>query len=778
MKTKYTLLSFLTAIFSLCSIGLVHAITPTLSLSSTGSGDAVRVIVSGDPNSSIQMGYNHNTNGLSLTILGTTDSTGYFSSTVNTSTYSVSPGSATYVKVNNQQSSSVAWPTTTSSSTLTLSQTGVSITAGQSSIVTANNSSLYLSNNSNSQVANINISGSQITITGNTNGNTTATICAQGGSVCSSIYITVQSSGTQALSFSQSNLTIASGQTIPVTISGGTGLYMVSNNSNSGLVQASVSGSIINLSTNGASGSSSITVCSTNMSSCGIINVTVSTSSSSTLSFSQTNPVIQMGQNSSVVISGGGSSTYYVSSNSNTSAVQASISSNVLTLRGLSSGSAIITVCSSVNSCNTLTTTVNYVSTGGPISLSQTSLSIAIGQTVGITITGGDAPYNLPSNGGSIFQGTLNGNVLNIYGIASGSSSIPVCSAGGGCVNLGVTVNGSGSLQPVLAQNSLSLNAGQSGTVSITNNGSFYISNNTNQNIASASVSGSQITVSALNTGSTSISVCQSGGQCSILTINVAASSTSGNVSVNSTSFLSFSKSDPIVGVGASANIVISGGSGTYSVVYNSNPSISRLSISGTTMAITGSSNGTSIVVVCSSNGSACGAVSLLVGSSTTTTTQSSIKATPSSVNLKVGKAALVTFSGGSGTYSAGNNGKDIVSIAIVKNMALFIGKAVGSAIIPICNSGNCISLSVNVYKDNSVPATTKYKFTSLLYLGLEGDEVLELQKRLSSEGFFKGVLNGKFDTYTISAVRAFQAKNGIRQTGNVGDETRAALNK
>jgi len=757
-------------------IDLVSAITPSLSLS-TGTGDNVTVNVTGDPNSSVLLGYTKTGEGLQLPILGNTNSTGYFSSTISSGSYGISSGSSVYVRVNGQQSSTVSWPSvSTSQGSLVLSSTGVVLAVGQSSIVTANNNSLYLSNNSNSQVANVNISGSQITITGNTNGTTTATVCAQGGSSCSSIYVTVQNTGTQSLSFSQSNITISSGQTVPVTISGGTGLYMISNNPNSNIVQASLSGSILNLSTTSTSGTSSITICSTNMAACGIVNVTVGATSSASLSFSQNSPALSLGQTTSVVLSGGGSNSYYVSSNSNNNAIQTTLSSNILTLHGLSSGSSIITVCSSVNSCNTLTATVNYVSTGGSISLSQNSLSLTVGQTVSITVSGGDAPYNLPSNGGSTFTAVLNGNILNITGNSSGSSTIPVCSSGGGCINLSVSVSGTGSLQPVLSKNSISLEKGQSGTVSITNTGSFYVSNNSNQNIASVSVSGNTITISALNGGTSSANICQSGGQCTVLSVTVTNPSSTGNITVKSTSFLSFSDRDPIVGVGKTGKVAISGGSGTYSIVYNSNPSTVNMSISGNDLNLNGLVAGTSVVVICSSSGNACGAVSVTVGAATTVV--DSVKINPSSVSLKIGKASIAILSGGNGSYSLGNYDKGLVIATAVRNSLLIIGRGVGTANIPVCSGGKCSNLSVAV-SGNPSPSVSvnKYLFKSTMSYGDSGNEVEELQKRLSSEGFYKSTITGKFDSTTLSAVRSYQSSKGIRQTGNVGEETMKALN-
>src|SRR3989344_5878451 len=123
-------------VFGLFSVSLVaHATTPTLSVSATGSGDSVTVSVYGDPNASVTLyqqnqGYYYNTQ---TQYLGTTNSSGYLSTTVNTNNYGITSGSSVYVVVNNQISSSVVWPYYGNYfGSLSLSQTNVSVNVGQS----------------------------------------------------------------------------------------------------------------------------------------------------------------------------------------------------------------------------------------------------------------------------------------------------------------------------------------------------------------------------------------------------------------------------------------------------------------------------------------------------------------------------------------------------------------------------------------------------------------------------------------------------------------------
>ena len=457
---KRSLLAILFLGMCMFSSRAFASVAPTLSVSPTGSGDSVNVTVTGDPNAAVILYYTKSGAGQQLTPIGTTNASGTLTSTISTSQYSIVSSSPVYVTVgglNGLQSQQATWPASSAlistSNMLSLSQTGLVLPIGQSSTITATNvngSSLYLSSNSTPAIANVNISGSQITVLANSYGSTTATICLVSNiSNCSSLYIIVQNSSAQPLTFSQNSVSLYSGQSVSVQISGGSGSYIVSSNAsqNSAVIQTSISGSTITLSTTSTTGSSSVTVCSTDLNSCGIINVSTGSGSASAISFSQSNPVVIIGQTTNVSVYGPTGSLLYVSSNSNPNLVQANLSGTTLTLLGIANGSSTITICSSATNCGSTTATVNYNSsaTGGYPILSQDTVSLSVGQTSNITISGGSMPYTILSNQNSIFQPTLNTNILSIYGLGAGSMAMNVCSSGGNCATLSVTVGGASS---------------------------------------------------------------------------------------------------------------------------------------------------------------------------------------------------------------------------------------------------------------------------------------------------------------------------------------------
>jgi hypothetical protein len=429
------------------------AMTPTLTLSGTGDGDSVQISVMGDANTSVNLFYVKNGSGQQMISLGNTNGSGTLAYTASTSSLGVATSSSVYVTtggINGSQSTSMAWPAVASmlsgSNMLTLSQTGLVLTLGQTMTVTAsnlNNSQLFQSSNTNPQIANFSISGSQITVTANSYGSTTGAFCLiSNTSNCGSIYVIVQNGNAQPLTFSQSSVTLSSGQTVAVQISGGSGVYSVLNNSsqNNGVVTTSISSSTISLTTSSTTGSSSVTVCSTDMNSCGIINVTMGNTISSAVSFSQQNPTLAVAQSLNVSIFGPTNSLFYVNSNSSPSVVQANLSGNTLTLLGITTGSSTLSVCASSNNCANMNVTVNTNSNGGALMLSQQSVNLSVGQTSTVTISGGTMPYNVLANGNNIVRSTLNSNILTLVGLSNGTTMMNVCSASGNCLTLSIYV--------------------------------------------------------------------------------------------------------------------------------------------------------------------------------------------------------------------------------------------------------------------------------------------------------------------------------------------------
>ena len=69
------------------------------------------------------------------------------------------------------------------------------------------------------------------------------------------------------------------------------------------------------------------------------------------------------------------------------------------------------------------------------------------------------------------------------------------------------------------------------------------------------------------------------------------------------------------------------------------------------------------------------------------------------------------------------------------------------------------------------------FRFTEDLSEGMRGDNVTELQNRLTSEGVYSGPVTGYFGPLTLAGVKSYQEKYNIPTTGFVGPMTRTKLN-
>ncbi len=650
----------------------VYAMTPSFTASVTGTGDNVLISINGDASSVVVLNYMNTASVVQSSVLGNTDSSGNFSATISTSAYGIYPGSLFAVTVNNQRSGSQTWPytstTTTGSSALSLSQTSLTMNVGQSASITANNnsaSSLFLSSNSSPSVANITISGNTISITANLAGSTTVNVCSLANTTnCASFTITVQSSSVQPITFSQSNVTVPYGQNVSVTIGGGTGSYSVVTNSSPTVIQASINGSAVNLYGSSNSGSAVITVCSSNMSSCGVINATASSASTSSVTFSQSNPSLIPGQVSSVTLSGS-SGSYYVSSNTNTNVVQTNVVGNTLTLTGNAVGSSVVTVCTSTGGCGLINVTV--ATAGTSISLSQTTASLTVGQTISVIASGAGSYYIQNNSNSNVATASVTGSTINVGGTSVGTTNITVCQTGGQCSILYVTVTGSSS-GTTFAPNppSLTIPVGQTANSSLPGSGSYYISSNTSPSIATALINGGFVAVTGVSAGTTNITVCQSFGQCAILPVTVTGgTSTTGSGTTTTNTSSSALTLTQVLSVGQGINLMIAGGTTPYGLSSNSG-SIFKSSLTGSVLTLTGVSAGMSSINICSANG-ICATVNVVVVNIAGTSSSSG------STGSTSGSYKFSNFLG------VGSSGKDVTELQkILKDEGFFSGSVTG----------------------------------------------------------------------------------------------------
>ena len=768
---------FIALLASMSLASYAFAANSTLSLTSTGDGDTIQISATGDPNASVILSYIKTNVGLSLSIVGKTDAKGILVTTVSSAAYQVTPTTPVHVSINNRVSPDVEWPTTAIAGTgLSLPNTSLVLPLKQSKTFTTFNNGtnpIYLSSNSSPQVANVNINGNQITILGNNLGSTTVTLCAQGTTVsCASTYITVQNTNATPLAFSQSNVSVANGSSTQINILGGTGTFVFVSNSNTAAVQSSMSGSVVTLKALQSSGFSAVTVCSSDMSACGIINVNIGTTSSTPLTFNQSNPTITVGQNISLSIMGAPSnSSLSLFSNSNAVVAQTILSGTTLNITGLTAGTSNIAVCTTLGVCAATTVTVNasVTTTGGKITLSQNNVFLSVGQTLSIAITGGEMPYSTISTSANI-TATVNGSLLSVTGITSGSGTTSVCSGEGGCITLSVLVNGTGTAVSnntlSLSQSSVSVIKGSTTSVNITGNGSYTVSNNSNPSAATATISGTSVLVSGITVGNATVSVCQNQTQCVVLSIAVTAAPTVATTPITTTT------SDWATCAGEKqtctflgAKIIRYGANGIYLYKTLTGSAYCANSTFGDPLP--------NVEKSCSYGGS------IPVGY-VAPTPEGTADASGWTTCASEKRSCPFT---GSKSVRYGANSKYFYKT--IENGVICSNDTFGDPIpgvVKTCSYGGVIPTTIStpapVVSTPSPIATTKLTLKNPISYGMKGNDVVQLKKILTQLGFFTGVTSSTYDTATIAAVKKYQKSKGITQTGNVGPLTLAALNK
>ena len=460
----------------------------------------------------------------------------------------------------------------------------------------------------------------------------------------------------------------------------------------------------------------------------------------------------------------------------------------------------------------------NYTSSGS-LSLSQSSVTLSVGQNMVVLASVSSGVSVTNNTNSTVASVTVSGSQINISALNSGISTATVCATNIGCANINITVASNGTAVPAsiyISQNSLSLTTGQSQTISISGSGNYYLSSNSNPGIATASISGNSLNITALSSvGSTNISLCSSssvgGTVCTGLVLTVTqplASNT--NVTANPT----FGQTQVTLLPTQSQDVPIYG-TGNYTISSNSSPDIVSANIgTNNNLSLYGVKSGGSNISVCQMSGG-CSNIYVYVNSTTGVSSQTtqiptlssfSVSSTNSNNNFAGAGSTLsltfntsqavttpsVTINGSTVNVSGNGSGPYTASYAVTGNESSSIPVSVSFN--NIAGTGGQASFTINNVTKNSNSALASASpsssskspsvsskasvFTKTLKVGSKGVEVTALQKLLKKDGFYTGSISGTFDTATKNAVKKYQAKHKLSQVGSVGPATRNLLNK
>lgn len=148
------------------------------------------------------------------------------------------------------------------------------------------------------------------------------------------------------------------------------------------------------------------------------------------------------------------------------------------------------------------------------------SISVAPGESVSTTVSGGTAPYTVATSNKDIAEGQAANSTITISGKKAGKAILTVTDKNNLAGRITVTVaDASKSLK--LDKSSLSLAAGKSETISVKNGTQPFTATPADKSIATATVSGAKIEVKAVKAGKTTIAVADKNKLSATITVEV-----------------------------------------------------------------------------------------------------------------------------------------------------------------------------------------------------------------------------------------------------------------
>lgn len=257
--------------------------------------------------------------------------------------------------------------------------------------------------------------------------------------------------------------------------------------------------------------------------------------------------------------------------------VSVSLSGTTLSINALAVGNAGIIVRDA--SGQTVTLFVNVGSLMALYTTAPSSFTIAKDTQRSFTVSGGVPGYAVESTDTRIVAATLTGSVLNIRGVAAGSANVLIHDTVNGLVTLTVTVGGASPIGLFTsAPGQLTVAKGTQSVYSVGGGVAGYSAESSDTRIATVSLSGGTMVISAVAFGSATITIRDAAG--STLTVSLTvASGTPGDLFTTAPSSLS-------MGAGTSLTFLVSGGAQPYYVV-SSDARVVIGSIVGSSLTIT-----------------------------------------------------------------------------------------------------------------------------------------------------------------------------------------------
>lgn len=218
------------------------------------------------------------------------------------------------------------------------------------------------------------------------------------------------------------------------------------------------------------------------------------------------------------------------------------------------------------------------------LKLSTEKSSLRVGETATIKVSSGSGEYSVASSKESVVEASLSESVVTLKGISQGETTVNVQDKVTGQTSV-VKVSVLKALENlVLDKVEVNVAPKESAIINVKSGNGAYELTVANTNVASASVSGSKITVAGKTVGSTT------------LTVKDKETGKTVQVKLSVVEKLSLSKSELTMGVNASETVTVVG-SGQYTV-KSSDEAVAKATISGNKLTVRAGKAGSATISV------------------------------------------------------------------------------------------------------------------------------------------------------------------------------------
>lgn len=539
----------------------------------------------------------------------------------------------------------------------------------------------YVVTSSNAAVSTASISGSALTIGGVAGGSAQISVFDSTGK---SVTFSVTVPGSTALyTTAPSSVTAAIGSSLVYAVGGGKSPYTATS-SNAAVAAATLTGNTLSIGGVKA-GTGRVEIRDANGD---LVSIAVDVTDGIALyTSSPTSVSAAIGSTLPFVVGGG--TAPYIATSSSPGVASVTLTGTAFAITGVSTGTAQVVLTDAVGARATIsvtsasgsglfTTAPNFISTG----------YVAVPYTVG----GGTAPYTATSSNIGVSTVSLSGTAMTITGVSAGSAQIVVRDAAGATVTVFHTVTApAGSAFFTTAPLLVSIPIG---SVSYTVGGGTapYVATSSNTSVATVLQTGNTLTVTGAAPGSADVEVRDAAGAIKTVSVTVASGTP-------------LYTTVPTLGVealtGSTLTYTVGGGTGPYTAT-SGNPAVASVTLSGTSLAISGLTVGTAILQVRDAVGatqSVFVTVRAAAGSALYTTA-------PTFVSIPFGVISY-TVGGGTGPYTATSDNTSVATVSLNSGVLTVTGLAVGRATVVIRDaSGTTLSVFVDVASGTALYTT------------------------------------------------------------------------